>query len=493
LRAEFEDKKILSATSEEPLLKLGHLRLLLALDALLMEGSVSRAAERMGMGTPAMSRLLGQIRDIYNDPIFVRSSRRLIPTPFAESMRQRLRALAAEAERLVQPHEPTSTGVTMNAVAMPAKPVVEAAPLTTRPSVLLEGEPLPEAFSRKLAAIGQAEDAGKRLAKHIATAGAGIGQSRPLTGDEATDALSIILAGEADPVQIGALLTVMHFRGETAAELAGFVRAARAHIGVPDPASSPVDLDWPAYISPKSRRMPWFLQAALLVAQAGHKVLIHGSDGGSGTKGALVSMARAIGIPICATAAEATDAVLRDGLAYIPIASVSSQVHRLLLLYGLLETRSPINSVMPLLNPLGAPASMMGVVKPAYRELHRDAGALLGYRHMTILGTSRDAAEATPFRSSTLLRLADGRAEELFIPAAPEPPAYPLMGMTSPEYWRAVWTGTVCDERARDIVTATAATALLTLAGTDVGGYEACQARARELWETRRKDSLPRE
>src|SRR3712207_901789 len=92
----FEDRAVLKQISEEPFLKLGSLRLLLALDALLMEGSVSRAAERMGMSTPAMSRLLGQIRDVYGDPIFVRSSRRLIPTPFAENLRQRLRALAAE-------------------------------------------------------------------------------------------------------------------------------------------------------------------------------------------------------------------------------------------------------------------------------------------------------------------------------------------------------------------------------------------------------------
>ena len=74
----FEDRTIVPPAPEEPFLKLGRLRLLLALDALLMEGSVSRAAERMGIGTPAMSRLLGQIREVYDDPIFIRSSRRLI-------------------------------------------------------------------------------------------------------------------------------------------------------------------------------------------------------------------------------------------------------------------------------------------------------------------------------------------------------------------------------------------------------------------------------
>jgi anthranilate phosphoribosyltransferase len=482
-----EDRTIVAPAPEEPFLKLGRLRLLLALDALLMEGSVSRAAERMRMGTPAMSRLLGQIREVYDDPIFIRSSRRLIPTPFAESMRQRIRALAAEAEALFQPHVRSTDGVTIDPAAWSGSPVIEAAPLTTRPSILLEGEPLPEAFARKLAAIGKANDSRKRLAKHIATIGAGIGHSRPLTTSEAEDAFSTILAGRADPVQVGALLSVMHFRGETAAELAGFAQAARTHIGAADSGSSSVDLDWPAYISPKSRRMPWFLQAALLLARSGYRILLHGNDGAGNTKGTLASAARAIGIPICASPAAAADAIAEHRIAYIPVAALSSQIHSLLSLHSVLETRSSINSLMPLLNPLGAATSMMGVVRPAYRELHRDAGALLGFRNMTILGASRDAAEATPFRSSTLLRLVDGRAEDLFVPARPEPKAYSLTGMTGLEYWRAVWAGKVRDERATDIITATAATALLTLTRGQAGEYEVCRLRARELWVARRK------
>ena len=480
LRLGFEDRVILDPTSQETSLKLGRLRLLLALDALLMEGSVSRAAERLGMSTPAMSRLLGQIREAYGDPIFIRSSRRLIPTPFAESLRQRLRALAAEAEALFQPERAGPEAVSMDPAAWSGTPVVDSAPLSMRRSILLEGEPLPDAFARKLTILGKAEDERKRLAKHIATLGAGIGQSRPLTMSEAEDAFSIILKGASDPVQIGALLSVMNFRGETAAELAGFVQAARAHIGAADPKLSCVALDWPAYISPKSRQMPWFLQAALLVAGAGHKVLLHGRDAG----GMLVSAASALGIPICASPAAASEAVAEHGIAYLPVAAMSSQLDRLLSLYGLLETRSSVNSVMPLLNPLSAPASMMGVVRPAYRDLHRDAGVLLGCRNLTILGARRDAAEATPFRLSTLLRLVDGKAQDILVPAEPEPKAYPLTGMTSLEYWRAVWVGALRDDRAAAIITETAAIALLTLSGK-AGSLEEHQAIARELWATR--------
>ena len=436
----------------------------------------------MGISAPAMSRLLAQIREIYQDPIFVRSSRRVIPTPFAESLRQRVRALAAEAEALLRVpqagEEPGRLGPEMETGA----PVIDAAPLAARRSVLLEGEPGPEVFARKLAEIEKANDGCRRLAKHIATAGAGIGQSRPLTMAEAEDAFSIVLTGEADPVQVGALLATMHYRGETAAELAGMARASRDHLRPVVPTSVAVDLDWPSYISPKSRRMPWFLQAARLVSLAGVRVILHGIDGGGGM---LASAARILGIPVCAGAGEASSALSEGNVAYLPLGAMSSQLDRLLSLYRVLETRSPVNSLMPLLNPFDAAASVMGVVRPAYRELHRDAGMLLGSRHLTVMGMSRDAAEATPFRPTTLLRIVDGAPEDLFLPAAAEPKSYPLTGMTSLEYWRAVWEGTARDERAAEIIVATAAVALLTVSGANESRYDECRRHAAALWAGR--------
>ena len=62
---------------------LGRLRLLVALDCLLVEGSVTRAAERLALSPAAVSRLLGQARELYGDPLLKRSGRRLVPTPRA--------------------------------------------------------------------------------------------------------------------------------------------------------------------------------------------------------------------------------------------------------------------------------------------------------------------------------------------------------------------------------------------------------------------------
>ena len=78
------------------------MNLLLTLDALLSEGSVVGAAQRLNLSAPAMSRQLSRIRHLLGDPVLVRAGRGLVPTPRAESLRERLRALVTEAEALVR-------------------------------------------------------------------------------------------------------------------------------------------------------------------------------------------------------------------------------------------------------------------------------------------------------------------------------------------------------------------------------------------------------
>ncbi|SFB27695.1 DNA-binding transcriptional regulator, LysR family [Collimonas sp. OK607] len=62
------------------------LNLLVALDALLKERSISRAAERLFLSQPAMSNSLARLRDYFNDPLLESSGRRMTLTPRGESL-----------------------------------------------------------------------------------------------------------------------------------------------------------------------------------------------------------------------------------------------------------------------------------------------------------------------------------------------------------------------------------------------------------------------
>ena len=76
------------------------LNLLLALDALLDEGSVIGAARRMNLSSPAMSRTLSRIRDALGDPVFVQVGRKLIPTPKALALREQVRMAVEQAAQV---------------------------------------------------------------------------------------------------------------------------------------------------------------------------------------------------------------------------------------------------------------------------------------------------------------------------------------------------------------------------------------------------------
>lgn len=79
------------------------LNLLVTLEILLAEGSVTRAAERLRLSPSAMSRTLARLREVTGDPLLVRAGRRLVPTPRAVELRGRVGQVVQDAEALLRP------------------------------------------------------------------------------------------------------------------------------------------------------------------------------------------------------------------------------------------------------------------------------------------------------------------------------------------------------------------------------------------------------
>jgi DNA-binding transcriptional LysR family regulator len=77
------------------------LNLLVLLDALIEQRNVTRAAEKMLMSQPAMSRVLGRLRKLLNDPILVRGGDGLLATPRAIALQPELKRLLKEISDLV--------------------------------------------------------------------------------------------------------------------------------------------------------------------------------------------------------------------------------------------------------------------------------------------------------------------------------------------------------------------------------------------------------
>ncbi|MEX3844629.1 LysR family transcriptional regulator [Paraburkholderia sp. BR10882] len=79
------------------------LNLLRALDALLDERNVTRAAQRLSLTQPAVSAMLTRLRESFGDPLFVRSQRGIVPTERALQLAAPLKQVLSEIEQMLQP------------------------------------------------------------------------------------------------------------------------------------------------------------------------------------------------------------------------------------------------------------------------------------------------------------------------------------------------------------------------------------------------------
>lgn len=77
------------------------LNLLVVFDALLAERHVTRAAARIGLTQPATSHALKRLRALFGDPLFVRSSRGMAPTPVALEAGPSVRSVLEQVEGIL--------------------------------------------------------------------------------------------------------------------------------------------------------------------------------------------------------------------------------------------------------------------------------------------------------------------------------------------------------------------------------------------------------
>lgn len=134
--------------------------LLVALDALVHESNVTRAARRIGVTQSAMSQTLGRLRRQFDDPILVKVGRRMEPSPFALRIKGRLHAAIGGLEAVVRdrptfdPHTSTQRFVlaTVDYLALLIVPELRKLVAAEAPGVRLAIQALdPESVTGRLA------------------------------------------------------------------------------------------------------------------------------------------------------------------------------------------------------------------------------------------------------------------------------------------------------------------------------------------------------
>ncbi|PHS78413.1 MAG: glycosyl transferase [Rhodospirillaceae bacterium] len=322
------------------------------------------------------------------------------------------------------------------------------------------------------------------FAKYIGIIGRGPRLSRPLTEDEMLGAARMIMKGEVEPLQLGALLCILRMRAEVPAEGAGFVKAARETFTIPENAPA-VDLDWATY-SGKVRHLPWFLLSALVLSQNGVKICMQGTEGH--TEGRVFSSEALthMGIPMAGSMQEAADQIRDTNFAYLPLRNFCKPLQDIIDLKSILGLRTPVNTFARMLNPFQAPHEIQNVFHPAYRDIHRDTAQLLGQPHMAVFKGEGGEIERRPQKPVLVESLRAGEKWDEHWPA--------LLGDAGQHRTdddlnldRLVWTwqGKEESEYAHAAITGTLAVALRLLGRAD--GVDDALNKARDMWAARNK------
>jgi DNA-binding transcriptional LysR family regulator len=88
------------------------LNLLVVFDALMTEGQVTRAGEKLGLSQPATSNALARLRNLTKDDLFIRNSGKLQPTPVAIALAQQIQPALSQIQialSMAQPFDPLTS------------------------------------------------------------------------------------------------------------------------------------------------------------------------------------------------------------------------------------------------------------------------------------------------------------------------------------------------------------------------------------------------
>ena len=92
--------------------------LLVVLDALLVDASVTKAAERLGRSPSAVSHALSNLRQVFGDELFVRAGQRLVPTTKALEVAPTIHVIVSGIESLLRPNKPFEPGTQERTLAI---------------------------------------------------------------------------------------------------------------------------------------------------------------------------------------------------------------------------------------------------------------------------------------------------------------------------------------------------------------------------------------
>ena len=238
---------------------------------------------------------------------------------------------------------------------------------------------------------------------------------RSLGVEEAASVMRQIMAGETTPAQLGAFLTAVRIKGESAEEMAGMATVMREFslkVWVEGPLVDSVGTGGDGQNS-----FNISTAAAFVAAGAGLKVAKHGNRSASSQCGA-ADVLEELGVRVELTPEEVERCINEGGIGFMFAPAFHPSMRHAAPVRREIGIRTVFNVLGPLTNPASAQSQLIGV---AYRELGQrmaEVMRLLDTRHTIVVHGDGGLDELTLSGNTSVWEVKDGEVSHWSLAAA---------------------------------------------------------------------------
>ncbi|SDI28687.1 anthranilate phosphoribosyltransferase [Natribacillus halophilus] len=231
-------------------------------------------------------------------------------------------------------------------------------------------------------------------------------EGHTLSEETAEAVMHELMNGEAEESQIGSLLTLLRYRGETVAELTGFVRAMRAHTTpVPRPSHRTL-LDTCGTGGDQLSTFNISTAAAIGVSACGIAVAKHGNRFVSSNSGS-ADVLEQLNLPIDKNPADLDTTIAEQGLFFLFAPVYNSAMKHVAKARKALGFRSIFNLLGPLTNPARADVQVVGVFDRNYGKMMAEVLRRLGTKRALFV-TGEEGIDEMTITGKTYVTELDG-------------------------------------------------------------------------------------
>jgi anthranilate phosphoribosyltransferase len=265
--------------------------------------------------------------------------------------------------------------------------------------------------------------------------------ARDMSQADARAVYAAMLERRVSDLELGALLIGMRIKGESVAEIAGFLEAAEASF---EPLSAPANTLAPVLIPSYngSRQLPNLTPLlALLLAREGVPVLVHGvtEDPGRVTTAEIFG---ALGFAALSDRAQASHALTQRIPVFMPISVLAPKIYQLLQLRRVLGLRNSTHTLVKIMQPFHQPAlRLVSYTHPEYLPVLSDYFQRVedpARGDVFLMRGTEGETVANPKRANAVTWFSQGQSTELIERQAPND-VLPALPTSNDPHTTALW------------------------------------------------------